>query len=221
MRQAQPCAGKFPGRFPKGVVMRSIGKNLLCALAIGAAGTPLVAGAADENTAMHSGFQFGAGAGGGELHLSVPDVPGSTSVGGFAYTAFAGYRFNRWSAVEASYLDGGSVKKDNSGASFKTEPHIATATGMGILPINRAFSLFARAGLAHWWYNADFAVVGLGTANFSEKSNEIIWGAGASVFIDRGLLRLEYEQTKTSPDLAGLTLNMRLQVLTLSVVWML
>ncbi len=98
---------------------------------------------------------------------------------------------------------------------------MGTVTGMGILPITNEFSLYGRAGLAHWWYDADFAFAGLGTAKFSEKANELIWGAGASVFVDRGLLRLEYVQTRTNPNLDGLTLNTRLQVVTLQVVWML
>jgi OOP family OmpA-OmpF porin len=204
--------------------MRMIDRNVLYALLLCSAGAPFAASAdsaADENASMHSGFQFGLGAGGGELHLTAPDTPGSINLGGFAYTFFAGYRINGWAAVEASYLDGGSVKKENAVALFKTEPHIATATGMGILPITDAFSLFARAGLAHWWYDADFAAAGLGSVSFSEKSNELIWGAGTSLFFDGAMLRLEYGQTKTSPDLEGTTFDLRLRVLTLSAVWML
>jgi hypothetical protein len=204
--------------------MRIIDRNVLCALLLCCAGTPCAASgasAADENASMHSGFQFGLGAGGGQLQLSIPDTPGSINLGAFAYTFFAGYRIDRWAAVEASYLDGGPMKKENTLALFKTEPHIATATGMGILPITGAFSLFARAGLAHWWYEADFASAGLGSVSFNEKSNELIWGAGTSLFVDRAILRLEYGQTKASPDLEGSTFDLRLRVLTLSAVWML
>ena len=201
--------------------MRMIDRNVLCVLLLCSAGAPFTASAADENASMHSGFQFGLGAGGEEVRLSAPDTPGSINLGAFAYTIFAGYRINAWAAVEASYLDGGPVKKENAVALFKTEPHIATATGMGILPITDAFSLFARAGLAHWWYDADFASVGLGSVSFNEKSNELIWGAGTSVFFDRAMLRLEYGQTKTSPDLDGSTFDLRLRVVTLSAVWML
>jgi hypothetical protein len=201
--------------------MRTIARKALYALLLCSAVTPFATSVADENPSIHSGFQFGMGAGGGESRLSVPDIPGSIDLGGFAYTFFAGYRINRWAAVEAAYLDGGMVKKENSVALFKTEPHIATATGMGTLPITDAFSLFARAGLAHWWYDAEFGEAGLGSVSFSEKSNELIWGAGTSMFFDRAMLRLEYGQTKTSPDLDGTTFDLRLRVLTLSAVWML
>ena len=125
-------------------------KTILCALLICTSGVPFHNCAADETTAAHSGFQFGLGVGGGQLHVSEPDTGASIEMGAFAYTAFAGYRINRYMAVEASYLDGGPMRKENSESLFATEPHIATATGMGILPIGQTFSLFARAGLAHW-----------------------------------------------------------------------
>src|SRR5262249_42104419 len=138
-----------------------------------------------------------------------------------AYTAFVGYRIIPYAAVEAAYLDSGSVTRHNGGASFSTNPHIATATGLGILPIGDSFSLFAPAGLAHWWYPANFDVAGLGSFPFAEKSNELIWGGGASMMVERAQLRLDFEQTKISPSFEGQTLDARLRVITLSVVWML
>lgn len=198
--------------------MTLIGKAL-CALCLCVAGVPLVASAADEDAAKHSGFELGLGAGGSKLALAEPGVSGTLSLGGANYTVFTGYRIKQWAAVEVGYQDGGFVKKESSQALFKTEPHLFTATGMGMLPLGDSFSLFARAGIAHWWYTADFAVAGLGSASFTEKSNELIWGGGASVFVDRAQLRLEYGQTKTSPNLGGVPFDLKLRMLTLSVVW--
>ena len=200
--------------------MTMVDKKIWCVLLLCAAGIPFTAHAADETTAMHSGLQIGGGLGQSNLNLSVPGTPGSSSLDGFAYTVFAGYRIVRYAAVEASYLDSGSVSKFNAAGSFKTEPHLVTVTGLGILPFNEMFSLYARAGLAHLWYDADFNFPELGSFRFSEKSNEPIWGGGASMFIDGGLLRLEYEQTKTSANLDGQTLDARLRVISLSVAWM-
>jgi len=121
-------------------------------------------------------------------------------------------------AVEASYLDGGPMKKENSESLFAMEPHLATTTGIGFLPIGENFALFARAGLAHWWYNTEFGVAGLGSVSFSEKSNELIWGGGASVAVDNAMVRLEYGQSKTNAAFEELVLDSRLQVLTLSLV---
>jgi OOP family OmpA-OmpF porin len=200
--------------------MTMVDKKTLYALLLCAAGAPLTAGAATESTAMHSGFQYGLGLGQGSLHLTVPGEPGSSTLNGFSYTAFVGYRIVRYAAVEAAYLDGGSVSNGDPAASFKTDPHIATVTGLGILPIDETFSLFARAGIAHWFYNAKFSVEGVGSASFSETSNQLIWGAGASAFVDRGQLRFEYGQTKTSPNFGGVVFDARLRVISLSVVWL-
>jgi OmpA-like transmembrane domain len=132
----------------KGMMM-AMTKAILCVLLICIAGAPFHTCAADDNAAGHSGFQFGLGVGGGQLHVSEPGTAGSIEMGAFAYTALAGYRINRYMAVEASFLDGGPMRKENSESLFSAEPHLVTATGMGILPIGQTFSLFARAGLAH------------------------------------------------------------------------
>jgi hypothetical protein len=196
-------------------------KTILCALLVCATRAPCPAFADDQNAAAHSGFQFGGGVGGAQLHVSEPNTSGSFDVGAFSYTVLVGYRFNRYMAAEASYLDGGPMKKENTESLFATEPHITTATGMGVLPIGQTFALFARAGLAHWWYNTEFGVARLGSVRFSEKSNELIWGGGASVSVEDAQVRLEYGQSKATPDFDGLVLDTRLQVITLSVVWML
>ena len=198
--------------------MTLIGKKTLCALLLCATMIPVIA-SADENNAKLSGFEFGLGAGGSQFDLSEPGTSGTVSLGGGLYTALAGYRFNRWGAIEASYIDSGYVRKASSLALFKTEPHLVTATGVGMLPIFDSFALFARAGLAHWWYTADFGFAGLGEASFRDTSNELIWGAGASLLVDRAQLRLEYGQTKTSPDFEGVPFDFQLRMLTLSVVW--
>jgi hypothetical protein len=55
---------------------------------------------------------------------------------------------------------------------------------------------------------------------FSEKTNQLIWGAGTSALVDGALLRLEYAQSKTSPNFEGVTLDETLRVVTVSVAWM-
>ncbi len=194
-------------------------KKILCAFLLCAAGAPVLASAADESTDKYPAFQLGLGLGHGELNLSVPDTPGSSDLNALAYTAFVGYRIIPYAAVEAAYLDSGSVSKHNAAGSFTTNPHIGTVTGLGILPIGSSFSLFARAGLAHWWYEAKFDFPGFERLTFSRKANELIWGGGASLSVDRALLRFDFEQTQTSPSFEGQTLDARLRVMTVSVVW--
>ena len=213
---------RISGHFPKEVIMRLFNKQTLCALCLCTAALPLVANAADESKVNQSGFEFGAGAGGGQL--SAPAVS-DRDLGGFAYTFFGGYRFGRWAAVEASYLDGGEVSREEGDAKYKTEPHLATVTGMGSLPLTHNFSLFARAGVSHWWSTDEFDFVSLGNPTtrfrFSENATEPIWGAGMSLFVDRGLLRLEYDQSKANANVDGIPLDLKLRVLTLQVAWLL
>jgi hypothetical protein len=105
--------------------------------------------------------------------------------------------------------------------SFATHPRIAAVSALGILPLNEEFSLFVRAGGAHWWYDANFAVAGVGGVTLSESSTDLLWGAGATMYVDHALLRLEYKQSQTSLNVNGATLDGRWTLISLSVVWML
>lgn len=207
--------------------MSLFSKKLFGALCIGAAALPLMANAADESKINQSGFEFGAGVGGSQISAPGVFVP-DRDLGGFAYTLFGGYRIGRWAAVEASYLDGGNVSRVGEdagvGVKYKTEPRLATVTGMGILPLGN-FSFYARAGFAHWWYTDEFDFVQLNQptirASFSQTANAPIWGGGVSLYFDRGLLRLEYDQSKANGDVEGLPLDLKLKMLTLQVAWLL
>lgn len=201
--------------------MRLFSKKTLCALCLCTAALPLVAHA-DQDKVNRSGFEFGVGVGGSEV--SAPAVS-DRDVGGFAYTFFGGYRFNRWVAVEASYLDGGEVSRQEGDTEYKTEPRLVTVTGVGALPLTQSFSLFARAGISHWWYTDEFDVVSFDNPTtrfrFSENATQPIWGAGMSLLVDRGLLRLEYDQSKANANIEGVPVDLKLRVLTLQVAWLL
>jgi hypothetical protein len=208
--------------------MRFFSKKLFGALCMCTAALPLIAHAADENKASQSGFEIGAGVGGSKISIPGVFVP-DRDLGGFAYTFFGGYRIGRWAAVEASYLDGGQVSRDGVysptvGVTYRTEPRLATVTGVGSLPLGN-FSLYARAGFAHWWYTDQFDFVQKDQPTFRERysqtANSPIWGAGVSLFVDGGLLRLEYDQSKGNGSVQGLPLDLKLRVLTLQVAWLL
>ena len=208
--------------------MSLFSKKLFGALCIGAAALPLMANAADESKIKQSGFEFGAGVGGSQISAPGVFVP-DRDLGGFAYTLFGGYRISRWAAVEASYLDGGNVSRDGQvaageGVEYKIEPRLATVTGVGILPLGN-FSFYARAGFAHWWYTDEFDFVQLDQPTirerFSQTANAPIWGGGVSLYFDRGLLRLEYDQSKANGNVLGTPLDLKLRMLTLQVAWLL
>jgi len=210
--------------YRKEVAMKGINKTTLRVLYVCGVITVSMAATAvtaAENKSQESAFELGLGAGGGQLDLSVPGASGSLTLYGGAYTGFVGYRLNRWVAVEASYLEAGSFTKATSQELFKVDPHMVTATAMGSLPITPTFSLYGRAGLAHWWYTTEIGFADIGVASVEGKSNELIWGGGMSLFIDRALLRLEYLQSKATPDFGGVPLDFKVHDLMLSVAWLL
>jgi hypothetical protein len=91
---------------------------------------------------------------------------------------------------------------------------------IGYEPLNNTFSVFARAGGAHWWYHQHL-VAPAGSVSLSQNANAFIWGAGASAYADGALLRLEYEQSKSSGNVDGLLpYDLRLRLISFSIVWM-
>lgn len=192
-----------------------LGKERLCALIL-CAGASFTAHAVDATTAADPGFQLGIGA--GQSNWSLPDLPGSDDLHAVGFQAFFGYRLFRYVAFEGSYIDGGSLSRSipvtqGASLSISTRPHLASATALGILPLSQDYSLFARAGADHAWYDTHVAVTGVGSTTVGLRSNEFIWGAGGSMYVDHALLRAEYEQTKVNPG--------QLRLISISIVWML
>jgi hypothetical protein len=215
----------------------------LCVLVC--AGPVLGAQAADQTTALHSGWQFGAGIGQSTVQVPggsfiqygnggpITEIPGSDDLHAFGYKLFAGYRFGRYFAIEGAYEDGGSLGwsyvlptnppvKPPPTLSFNADPHIGALTAMGVLPVAAGFSLFARAGAAYWWYDAELDLPAGGRATYDENSHTLIWGAGASLFVDGALMRVEYEQMRPHLTAFGAgSPDGRWRLVSLAVVWML
>jgi len=204
--------------------------------------------AADQTTAMRSGWQVGAGVGQSGIHVpggfqfvdpsdTWSMVPSSDSVNAVGYQLFVGYRFSGNFALEGSYLDGGSMGWTYTAPapppiptefiSLHNHPYAGALSAMGIVPLSRRFSLFARAGWARWWNDAELDVTQEPTKlklTGSEKSGGFIWGGGASVLVAGSLLRVEYQQMSPATHLfAGLrgSVDARWRLISLSLVYML
>jgi len=146
---------------------------LAAVAALTIAATTLVASPAraDERgaPAFQPGFYLGAGV--SDSNFSVTD---GTDCGAFGFcdrwhreghsdsgwTATAGYRVNRWFAIEASYVDAGKPRWDDFfvfvpslGGVYDVESTVAMKTkevaAVGILPLG-TFDLYAKLGAAHW-----------------------------------------------------------------------
>ena len=94
-----------------------------------------------------------AGASAGNTSFDGPGVSGSSSLTqddkDSGFKIWGGYQFNRNLAVEAGYVDLGTLVQTGTPGPFRIEYGVTGVTGaaVGILPLSRGFSLFGKAGL--------------------------------------------------------------------------
>jgi hypothetical protein len=156
-----------------------ISMAVLCAATV--TGT---AQAADDD----SGVIFGIGAGRTTLSADVIDFDDKVAT----YTAFAGWRFNKWLSIEGAYIDPQEATQDYGGVKVGLDAEIWQASLVGTYWFNDTFNVYARAG-ENWWSADEFATDGTQTISGSESGNEFSWGAGIGAVWDRALFRLEYQ----------------------------
>jgi OOP family OmpA-OmpF porin len=115
---------------------------------------------------------------------------------------FGGYRFNRHFAVEATYIDFGSLTATavRAGATVNASGD-ATGFGVaavGILPIHERFSVFGKAGILSTDLKATATGPG-GTFSSTSGETELHYGLGAMFNITRNWgIRAEWERAEDS-----------------------
>lgn len=115
------------------------------------------------------------------------------------YQALAGYRFNRYVAVEGSFIDFGDYGSDLSNAD--TDGYTAAVKGM--LPLSEHFSVFVKGG--QLWWESDYNVQGL-SGKFDDES--LFIGAGVNYAITRNLsINAEYTMYDADLDADELSEN--------------
>lgn len=163
------------------------------ALALGA--TAFGAQAAEDN-----GFYLGAGAG----QALVDDGPYDDE--DTAFSAFAGYQFNRHFALEGGYADFGEIEPGIAGTSL--EAGAAYITAIGIVPFTDRLEGYAKAGIGRW--DLDTELPGL-VGNNDDNGNDPTYGLGLQYrFNDLVALRGEYNRFEiedSEVDLAQLQLR--------------
>lgn len=147
-----------------------------------------------------SGFYVGGGV--GQFNAGIDDVDEvDEAIEGWddddtAYKFFAGYRVNRFLAVELDYINLG----EPSGAVVPGFNVDASVDGfapyvVGTFPLGPYFEVFGRVG--YYFYDA---TVGTeteldGRAEFDEESEDLVWGGGIGANIgEKFNVRLEYER---------------------------
>jgi OmpA-OmpF porin, OOP family len=126
-----------------------------------------------------------------------------------SFGAVFGYRFNPYFAVEAAYIDLGSLEYRGQADVFVPPFGVATFDGgvsiesqgpavsaLGIWPVADAFDLYARFGL----FFSD-TEAGISIEDFSESvsgsDEDVFYGVGAAWNVgERWTLRLDYQQFK-------------------------
>jgi OOP family OmpA-OmpF porin len=108
-----------------------------------------------------------------------------------AFSAFGGYQFNKYFALEAGYADFGEIESSRPGQP-SLEGDTAYFTAVGIVPITEKFSAYGKAGLHRW--NLDQAIPSL-TSSTDDSGSDPTYGLGVQYrFTDRVALRGEYSR---------------------------
>lgn len=133
--------------------------------------------------------EFYVGMGVGEVTNEV----GEFDADGVAVKFFAGYAFNQYFAAEAAYIYAGTLSDTVDDIDIEVKPRGTVIAALGKLPVNDAFSVFAKLG---YTFYDEKATGRRGNITASEKSSgdDLLYGVGADLQLGRMFqLRAEYE----------------------------
>jgi OmpA-OmpF porin, OOP family len=160
-------------------------KSILAILVVVFAGTMV---RADDKRGLFVGA--GVGYGSQELDISTSDFQDNTT----AWKGFVGYRFMRFIAVEAAYVDFGKASDTiplgggNENVDIKTTGE--TLEVVGILPLGDFFEIYGKAG-ALWWDSK----IDSPSLSDTNSGSDNVYGAGARIIVAKKMgFRLEYER---------------------------
>jgi len=129
--------------------------------------------------------------------ISAPDSCSDTDTG---VKVFGGYQFNRFAAFEFGYTDLGEARAHFSGlGNERLRASGIEFTGIGMLPLDRHFSLLGRVGVFAW--RQDFHD-GTGIVGSSSSSgSDLTYGLGMKYDFTRNTaVRFEWQRYKNVGD---------------------
>jgi OmpA-OmpF porin, OOP family len=169
-----------------------------------------------------TGLYVGLGAGRASAEI---DAAGLTSVddSDTGFKIYGGYEFTPNFAVEVGYADLGKLSAVDATpppTSTSFESSAVFADAVGLWPINREVSLFARAGFAFTTLDIRSSTPGLGSVVAGEDETNLKLGLGAQFNVTRNVaLRAEWERYldvgedattgESDVDVMGVSLNVR------------
>ena len=180
----------------------SLGGLAIAAVAL----SPLAIAQGDD----HRGLYLGAGTGFGSLENDQDEVADFVEGGVEDFDIddddnvtklFVGYDLNRYLAAEAFYSDLGQVRlRGNDFANAELESKAFGASLVGKLPLTDWFTLFGKAGLAHWETEINGNIGNFQHRLSDQDGTDPVYGAGAQFQLDPLLLRAEYERYDFDSD---------------------
>jgi OOP family OmpA-OmpF porin len=112
------------------------------------------------------------------------------------FKVFGGYRINDNFAAEVGFVDLGEVTVSGPGGSASVETDGFQFAGLGVIPLNSQFELFAKLGLFMWDVSASGP-----TGSASDDGNDLMFGAGAAWnFTEQVAARIEWERFDVDGD---------------------
>lgn len=170
----------------------------------------LLASLAAFGTTAHAESAWRAGIG---LAKSTLDVDDSDFKGdSTAWEVFGGWELNRYLAAEAGFIDLGTIDDQLDESVFDFDSRGYYASVLGSLPLGEGFSVYGRAGMLAWRYEAEERVDGDIVAEGKDDGNDPLFGVGVAAHLDGALLRLEYRLSEIDDahvDLLGLAVVWR------------
>jgi OmpA-OmpF porin, OOP family len=160
--------------------------------AVAVLGTLSLAAMAPQAAAADNGFYLGVGLTQTDQKISVDDFDGSETFDDNAFKVIAGFRPLDWLAVEANYIDLGSIEFDDGEDEFSIDSKALTASVLLIKEF-QVVDIFAKLGFAKW--DSDFSVSGLGSV--SDDGFEPTYGVGVGAHFGSVGLRAEWERFET------------------------
>lgn len=108
-----------------------------------------------------------------------------------SWKILGGYRFNRYVAAEASYIDWGEVTASTATARVSADQRSYGLAAVGTLPIGQRFEVFGKLGFLHTEQETT------STRTLTRDETELHYGLGAKyAFTKNWALRGEWENTE-------------------------
>jgi len=130
------------------------------------------------------------------------------------WKVFGGWTFLKFFALEASYVEFGSIEGESSGAKVETEATAYDAFAVGKIPIT-FIEPFVKIGYA----NVDSKATLSGSGSASDQIWDLAYGVGVGFNFTKLHVRVEYELYDISPNYDGVEPESDLSMVSASAAW--